>query len=142
MGTPSYTYDEAKMLEGIRIFREETKLKAETLQLVPKINPTATQEVISKVADMYRITPDAILSGCKEAHIVRAREIIVLILRRRYGYSLARIGGILGRHHTSIMHLEQIARRHYEDSSGLRQLVDDIAGVSLSLKRDESGLPL
>lgn len=143
MGNTSYAFNEDKMLASIAAYRAENKINpAENILPVSMVKKAPSEEIIYKVANMYKITPEAILSNCREHYIVKAREVIVLILRRRYGYSLTRIGSILGRHHTSVMYLEEQGNKHYGEHPSLRQLVDDIVGVSLCLKRDAAGLPL
>lgn len=56
-----------------------------------------------------------IQSPCRESELVFIRALIVFILRQK-GYSLARIGKILKRNHTTIMHLEKyLDKKHRSD---------------------------
>lgn len=148
MGTASYAYNEEKMMAGIQQFIGENKpqlVKQEPSKppRPPKPpQPQISMDIVNRVAEKFAVTPEAILSKLRDAHLVRAREIIVLILRREYGYSLQRVGGFLGRHHTSIMYAERMASRHYETIPTFHALVDSLSKLGLSIKRNEIGLPL
>lgn len=72
--------------------------------------PDRACDVISRTAAAYRILPQMILKGSRHAISCEARREVIRQLRR-YGYSLALIGRVLGGfHHTTILHHLQMAR--------------------------------
>lgn len=162
MGTPSYAYNEDRMMAGIAIYLAEVKqikrvAPAKRIGVVPAVEQEKTvvmwpvvvcdhtpvsRELIKSVAAKFSLTPRQLLSSSHEKHLVVARSAIVLILRQEHGYSLTRIGNILNRHHTTIMYSEQMAKKHYEESQAFREIVDSLSKTVRPVKRDELGIPL
>ena len=61
------------------------------------------EKIVVAVAEATGITPRAIYSTNRKAHIVRARQ-IVMYEARQHGLTLAQIGHALNRDHTTILH--------------------------------------
>lgn len=144
----NYAYNEDKMMEGIRAFRQEQRAsKPAVIREVPKPKvepeqPISTR-IVMRTAEQFGIPHQLIRSASREAHLMMAREAIALILRQVYGYSLKRVGSTLGgRHHTTVMYAERIARERYESCPPFKALVDAIADKAIVVKRDEIGLPI
>lgn len=136
----NYAYNEAKMMVGIDAYRKEQKTNP-----TPQPRPIAVAvagEAIAQTAKKMAITPELIASTCREAPVQRAREVVVLVLRKKYGYSLSRIGRILGKHHTSIMHIEKLAKENYEKHPVFQRIVDEVSGSCMAIRRDDMGLPI
>lgn len=61
-------------------------------------------EILKKLCGEYDVQKDDLLSTKRDARLVDIRRAIALDLRVD-GWSYSRIGRLLNRHHTSIMHL-------------------------------------
>lgn len=145
MGTASYAYNEAKMMDGIKAFREEQKVRPEIKNRDEElviVERNDSRELLERVAERLATTPEAVISGRRLAHLVRSRQIMIFILRRGHQYSLTRIGRILNMHHTSVMHMEYKAAKLYQDRPSFRDVVDELAKTKIDVPRDDLGIPL
>ena len=62
-------------------------------------------DVIKNICSFYNIKPTLIKGPKRDAHLVKARQIIMFVLKKNLSLSYAEIGNILGgRDHTTIMH--------------------------------------
>lgn len=139
----NYAYNEEKMMVGIRAFRQEAIKPTIQPEAIPPAKPDKSIDVIKRTAALFKITPNLLISDCRMMAAVRARGVVAFVLRRKYGYSLPRIGRALRRHHTTIMHLDENTQKRYRSSESFRNAVDAIAKTYLGpTKRDEMGLPL
>jgi chromosomal replication initiation ATPase DnaA len=131
MGT-SYAFNEAKMLEGIQAYREEIRsIPAKVAPVLLK--PTNSRQLLLKTAEKFAVTPDLILSNRRDSHLVNARQVIVFVLRRQHGWSLTRIGHMLNRHHTTVLHAETQAAEHYENLPTFREAVDELMRIRIDI---------
>lgn len=62
-----------------------------------------SQEISQAVAKEYGINVKDINSYCRRRDVADARFMVAYLLRRN-GMSYLRIGGLIGRHHTTIIH--------------------------------------
>lgn len=135
MGTQSYAYNEDQMMAGIATYRSGTKKNILATKSVAR-------KLINEVAEKMNISREALLSPSHEKHVVTAREAVVLVLRQEHGYKLARIGRILKRHHTTVMHAYDQAKLHYRNHPPFREIVDSLSKMPKPSFRDELGIPL
>lgn len=76
----------------------------------PRANQRVFADILAQVAYRHGLTVEELEGPCREARFVSARVEAVAALRRGE-LSMGEIGKLLGgRHHTTIMHLEQLAR--------------------------------
>jgi chromosomal replication initiation ATPase DnaA len=79
--------------------------------------------LVANAARTFECSRADVFGRCQQHHIVQARAEVARRLRER-GWSLPRIGRVLDRHHTSILHL-------------LRKPLGEIASTNLSGVLDE-----
>ena len=70
----------------------------------PVRNKTRLETILETISDVTGISEDRIVNGGNTRDMVRARKQIAIIARQE-GFSYAQIGGLLKRHHTTIVHL-------------------------------------
>ena len=75
--------------------------------------PASIQEIIRQVSRKYEVTPKTILGGAQFYPLPQARAELAHRMRMR-GYSLNRIGAIMGKHHTSVYAMVQRFNRSVE----------------------------
>jgi chromosomal replication initiation ATPase DnaA len=129
----SYAFNEAKMLEGIQAYREEIRSMPEKVGPV-LVKPINSRQLLLKTAEKFAVTPDLILSSRRDSHLVRAREAIVFVLRRQHGSSLTRIGKVLNRHHTTVLHAEIQAAERYKNLPTFREAVDELMRIKIDIR--------
>lgn len=76
------------------IYREEAKAV---------YTPLRTEALIVKAAELYDVSFESVLSATRDANVVRARQAACWLLRGG-GLSFPKIGAIVGRDHTTVMH--------------------------------------
>lgn len=69
---------------------------------LPVVRPP--RDVLDDACRTYGVTIDALVGPCRSRWLTKARTAAAIELRA-LGLSLADIGGILNRHHTSILYL-------------------------------------
>jgi chromosomal replication initiation ATPase DnaA len=122
----NYAYNEDKMLDGIRAFREEQKnVPAPAKKSRYEMLPNHMRSIIRTVARYFSIEVSDILSDCREPNFVQARW-IVTYLARQHNHSYPQIGRFLGQHHSTAMYSQRQAMERYEHSPAFREAVDFI----------------
>ena len=88
-------------------------------------------EIIKNVCGFYNIKPTQIKSPKRSAHLVKARQIAMYLLKKELGLTLVEIGNVLGgRDHTTVIHgLEKI-----EKLLSSNVLSGEIRGITSRLK--------
>jgi len=72
--------------------------------------------IIAEVAEMYHVAIHDLLGYSRAYHIARPRQLLYVRLRDETPLSYEQIGLLIGdRHHTTIMHGEQIARQRIKN---------------------------
>lgn len=66
--------------------------------------PLAMKRLLNTVADVFGVRLAQILSQRRSAPIALARQVAMHQAVERLGYSLPRIGRVLGRDHTTVLH--------------------------------------
>jgi chromosomal replication initiator protein len=64
------------------------------------------------VAAETGVSVEAIRSISRRTHHVRARQIVMFVLRNQWGASLPKIGRFLGRDHTTVLHGVRQVEQH------------------------------
>jgi chromosomal replication initiation ATPase DnaA len=84
------------------------------------------QSIITSAAELFEVDAGAITSRSRDREITAARQAIYYALyrRRRKPLSLARIGQILGRDHTTVSYGVQIAEQRAEHDADYRAALD------------------
>ena len=86
-------------------------------------------EVIKKVCNFYKLTEESILSSVRQKNVVKARQIIMYILRDRANSPYSLIGKKLRRDHTTVMHSCDKVKTEYDKDAVLRYEVDSIVQI-------------
>jgi chromosomal replication initiation ATPase DnaA len=58
---------------------------------------------LAYVSAAFNVTPDAVLGHSRNANVAAARQLLYWLLRQD-GLSYPKIGAIVGRHHTTVIH--------------------------------------
>jgi hypothetical protein len=104
--------------------------KPEPQEQEPVAMPAASREIaphlyiVASCALLWNIDAKAILSGSHKALHVRPRQAAMVLMRRLLRYSLPRIGKMLRRDHTTVMHALRIHEQYYENDDGYRARFD------------------
>ena len=103
-----------------------TSLLAPLFDTEPLARPPVTsQQIIARVCEHTGIKPDALRSRGRGGQVVRARRIVVYLLRRAAGLSYGDIGLLLGnRSHSTVIQAERGLRADLEREPVLRQFVE------------------
>lgn len=103
-----------------------TSLLAPLFDTVPAARPTVTpQEIIARVCEHTGVKPDALRSRGRAGQVVRARRIVVTLLRRAGGLSYGEIGLLLGnRSHSTVIQAERGLQADMAREPVLRQFVE------------------
>ena len=89
-------------------------------------------QIIESVCDFYGLTPAQIKGKCRLRSYVKGRFISMYLLRKRTGLTLAEIGRMFHRDHTSIIHacqtIEEVLSLRYENDyqDEIRKLIQII----------------
>lgn len=140
--------EDIRSLEGalLRIITEaKTRQEEITLDLTiralnGKHSPAPSRfhpdEIVREVCSYYDLKPTLIKGPKRDAPLVRARQIIMYLLKIKLGLTYAEIGNLLGgRDHTTIMHgvgkVEKLAATKEQMSSELVQIAEFISGKNV-----------
>jgi chromosomal replication initiation ATPase DnaA len=58
---------------------------------------------LAYVSAAFNVTPDSVLGHTRNANVAAARQLLYWLLRQD-GHSYPKIGAIVGRHHTTVIH--------------------------------------
>jgi chromosomal replication initiator protein len=75
------------------------------------------RETLNRVAKTYKVAPEDILGRSRQRHITDARWVFIKALRAKGRLSFPRIGQIVNRDHTTVMH----ACQNFKDRASFRQ---------------------
>lgn len=70
------------------------------------------------------VTQPEITSGCRKRAIVIARQMVMYLLRHRWGLTQERTGSLVGTHHTSVIHGLQTIESEYNRVPEIRAALD------------------
>jgi chromosomal replication initiation ATPase DnaA len=125
----NYSYNEELMLKGIEEFRREQKQRTKPPAQVTADGrftgiPKRVRDVVTLSCQLYGLSPKAVLAGAADRKSTIVRQIIVLMLRAEF--SSPEIGKFLGRHHTTILNAERVAKQRYWNTQGFKKNVDTL----------------
>jgi chromosomal replication initiator protein len=79
------------------------------------------------VSDYYGVTLNEMVGPTRKREITVPRQIAIYLTREMTGMSLPQIGSVFGgRDHTTVMHSCKIVEAALRDSSGTKDIVDQI----------------
>ncbi len=85
------------------------------------------EDVVKKIATFYNLNESIIYEKTRRKEIVRARQIIMYILREEFSISFPLIGQKLGgKDHTTVIHSCEKVRKDLENNPSLQKELDDI----------------
>ena len=113
-----YIYPGLKMAHGLH---REIKEQSKSLQF-----SLSKDEVLKIISEERFVTVEDILSRSRKTEYVIARHMYCSILKKYYGYTLKKIGSIINRDHTSVIHSIQQFNNHYQYEEGYRKSVNRI----------------
>lgn len=150
----NYAYNEALMMKSIQEYKKLTpstrqQIYSISLPVLPQeVRPTkkevyatnpkpkitrwkqpTSNAVIAAASEVFNVSPDSIVCRSRQHFLVRPRQAISIVLSQN-GYSLTRIGGILNRHHTTIMYEVKTGRALLETNPLFRAAVDEIMSMT------------
>ena len=93
-----------------------------------RIQKKVTAELIMQtVSDYYGVTLNEMVGPTRKREITVPRQIAIYLTREMTGMSLPQIGSVFGgRDHTTVMHSCKIVEAALRDSSGTKDIVDQI----------------
>lgn len=114
------------------------------VRVAKPVGSTPTLEEISVIIEFHTgITLKQIISATRVREVVKARFLVIWIMRNECGHSLTAIGGRLGgRDHATICHGMRRVKEDRDADMGKRLLIDSVGDQSdmLALKRIRSHL--
>ena len=100
-----------------------------------------THEVIDKAEKFFKMRRKLIRSETRIRKYVQARQIVTAVLREDYKLQWARIGGLINRHHATIIHLHNNNKNDIVQSFSYARKYDqfrDACGLIEDLPRREA----
>ena len=100
----------------------------ETQQHIKTLN-TNEYVLINSICDRFNIIIDDLIGKRRNRKFANARKVATHILYKN-GYTLNQIGKLISlipKDHTSIMHLRDTAKNHYENELEFKNIVDSIS---------------
>lgn len=140
MGTASYAYNEAKMMDGIKAFREEQKVRPEMLEyeIFPSLMTVHVKAVLRATAAAHGIRIVDLVKKRGWGY-ARMRGIVFTLLREDpFFYSLPKIGSVMDCHHSTVTHGLVETEIRIKASVPLKLKIDAIRRAV----HEELGLPL
>ena len=100
-----------------------------------------THEVIDNAEKFFKMRRTRLRSGTRVRQYVEARQMITAVLREDYKLQWARIGGLINRHHATIIHLHNNHKNDIVQSFSYARQYDnfrDACGLVEDLPRREA----
>lgn len=91
-----------------------------------KLGFMSKEMVMRIISEECNVTEEDILSRRRNKEVVFARHLYCSILKRFFGYTLTKIGGILKRDHTTVINSICSFRKRYIKDLGYREVVHTI----------------
>lgn len=86
-----------------------------------------TEDIIKEVCQFYNMKPTQIKGPKRDAPLVRARQVIMYLLKHELGLTYVEIGNVLGgRDHTTVMHGVEKVEKMLDNKAGIGE---DIKGI-------------
>lgn len=84
------------------------------------------EEILQIISEECNVLLSEITNRCRKKEVVNARFIFCAIMRKHFTYSLIRIGGIVDRDHSSVLHAIGEFENRYINEEHFKFKVDNI----------------
>jgi len=84
------------------------------------------EEILEIIADECGITVSQILTKSRKREVINGRFIFCGIMNDYFSYTLKRIGGVIGRDHTTIIHAVRKFRDRIRNEDDFKELVKGV----------------
>jgi chromosomal replication initiator protein len=88
--------------------------------------PVSVLKIVCAVANMYNVTLAQMRTPCRVKHLAFARQVAMFLLREKFGWSFAEIGGIFGRDHSTVLYAIQKVRECIQSDESFRTQLEYI----------------
>lgn len=88
------------------------------------VGRTFEAEAIGVVSDFYCVDVPLLMSKCRKARITSARQVVCYLLREHAGLRFERIGLLLGRDHTTVIHSHNLIAARVKHEPAFRKTVE------------------
>lgn len=118
---------EARLKNGI--MPDHNKLSTIVKGVLRPKDGVSSEEVIKRVCGYYKVSEESVLSAVRRKEVVRARQIIMFILRDLTNIPYSSIGIKLKRDHTTVIHSCEKIRDKIRSDSNLRSEVENLKQI-------------
>jgi len=84
------------------------------------------EEILEIISEECDVSLSEIISRCRKKEVVNARFIFCAVMKKHFTYSLTRIGNIVGRDHTTVIHAIGEFNNRYENEDYFKSTVNKI----------------
>ncbi len=90
----------------------------------------ATEDLVQIVANYYKINPESVFEATRRKEVVRARQVVMFLLRNDFDVSFPQIGRSLGgKDHTTVIHSFEKIKKEIETDLSLNQDIERIRSL-------------
>jgi len=109
---------------GIKLDQNDKRKFKSSVELSKyKMSKEEILEIISQECD---VSLSEILTRCRKKEVVNARFIFCAVMKRHFTYSLKRIGAIVHRDHTSVIHAIEEFDNRLKNEDHFKSMVNNI----------------
>ena len=101
--------------------KSEIKKNARYLKLTLK-----KEEILEIISEECGVNVNDVMKKIRKSELVKVRHLYSAILRKYYGFSYPKIGEIMGKDHTTIIHSVDAFRNRYKNEEDYRELTNKI----------------
>lgn len=109
---------------GIKLDPNDKKKFKSSLKL-SKYN-ISKEEILQIISQECDVSLSEIISRCRKKEVVNARFIFCAVMKKHFTYSLTRIGDIVGRDHTTVIHALTEFKNRYKNEDYFKSMVNKI----------------
>ena len=84
------------------------------------------EEILEIISQECDVSLSEILTRCRKKEVVNARFIFCAVMKRHFTYSLKRIGSIVHRDHTSVIHAIEEFDNRLKNEDHFKSMVNNI----------------
>jgi len=84
------------------------------------------EEILEIISEECDVSLSEIISRCRKKEVVNARFIFCAVMKKHFTYSLTRIGNIVGRDHTTVIHALTEFKNRYKNEDYFKSTVNKI----------------
>ena len=112
-------------LQGVDVVSMDL-VRSITKEVVDTENAYAPDYIIARVADYYNITPEEITGKGKTRNVSDARQMAIFLTRKLTGLTLEKIGTILNRDHSTVLHSIKMMEKNLANDPRLMDTMRDV----------------